>query len=240
VTRLADAVDSGDRGSIAAARLELHGAIAPAHGPVTIAVDVTDAVGPIVVASVEGVASLTAVRSTAARAVRRRLTIGRQAAAAAAVGIVDDMVRHGGLVRDGSEIRLPGTVAAGAESDLDLAVAMDRLERALAVAAPPGLVEAARSVGCPPEGIRALERAARIEILEPDLAYAASTYRALASRALAMAVLEPLTPAAFRDATGTSRKYVMAILTDLDRRGILRRTDAGHVPGPRAPSAGDR
>jgi selenocysteine-specific elongation factor len=240
VTRLADAVDSGDRGSIAAARLELHGAIAPAHGPVAIAVDVTEAVGPIVVASVEGVASLTAVRSTAARAVRRRITIGRQAAAAAAVGIVDDMVRHGGLVRDDSEIRLPGTVAAGAESDLDLAVAMDRLERALAVAAPPGLVEAARSVGCPPEGIRALERAARIEILEPDLAYAASTYRALASRALAMAALEPLTPAAFRDATGTSRKYVMAILTDLDRRGILRRTDAGHVPGPRAPSAGDR
>jgi hypothetical protein len=46
----------------------------------------------------------------------------------------------------------------------------------------------------------------------------------------------PLTPAAFRDATGTSRKYVMAILEDLDRRAILRRTADGHVPGPRAPS----
>jgi hypothetical protein len=42
-----------------------------------------------------------------------------------------------------------------------------------------------------------------------------------------------------RDALGTSRKYVMAILTDLDRRGMLRRTDAGHVPGPRAPSLRD-
>ena len=29
----------------------------------------------------------------------------------------------------------------------------------------------------------------------------------------------------------------MAILEDLDRRGILRRTDAGHVPGPRAATA---
>ena len=49
-----------------------------------------------------------------------------------------------------------------------------------------------------------------------------------------MARTAPLTPAALRDATGTSRKYVMAILADLDRRGILRRTPDGHVPGPSA------
>ena len=80
-------------------------------------------------------------------------------------------------------------------------------------------------------------RAARIVVLEPDLAYAMTTYRDLAARALSMAVRAPLTPAAYRDATGTSRKYVMAILEDLDRRAILRRTPAGHVPGPKAPAA---
>ncbi len=74
----------------------------------------------------------------------------------------------------------------------------------------------------------------RLVRLEPDLGYASTTYRELAARALALASAGPLTPAAFRDATGTSRRYVMAILEDLDRRGILRRTDAGHVPGPRA------
>ena len=47
----------------------------------------------------------------------------------------------------------------------------------------------------------------------------------------------PLTPAAYRDATGTSRKYVMAILEDLDRRAILRRTPDGHVPGPQGARA---
>ena len=46
----------------------------------------------------------------------------------------------------------------------------------------------------------------------------------------------PLTPAAFRDATGTSRRYVMAILEDLDRRGILRRTPDRPRAGPRAPA----
>jgi hypothetical protein len=82
-----------------------------------------------------------------------------------------------------------------------------------------------------------MERAERIAILEPDLAYAMATYRDLSARAVTMAAREPLTPAVYRDATGTSRKYVMAILEDLDRRAVLRRTPAGHVPGPKAPRA---
>ena len=109
---------------------------------------------------------------------------------------------------------------------------MDRLEAALAVVTPPSLAEAARAAGCPPDGVRALERDGRIVRLEDDLAWAAATYRELVRRALAMAAAAPLTPAAFRDATGSSRRYVMVILEDLDRRGLLRRTDAGHVLGP--------
>jgi len=109
---------------------------------------------------------------------------------------------------------------------------MDRLEGALAVAAPPALAEAARAAGCPPDGVRALEGEGRIVRLEDDLAWAAGTYRDLVRRALSMAADGPLTPAAFRDATGTSRRYVLAILEDLDRRGLLRRGDTGHVLGP--------
>ena len=107
---------------------------------------------------------------------------------------------------------------------------------ALDTTAPPSLAEAARHVGCPPDAIRELERTGRIVVLEPDLAYAMATYRDLAAWAVTMAASEPLTPAAFRDATGTSRKFVMAILEDLDRRAILRRTPTGHVPGPKAPA----
>ncbi len=110
---------------------------------------------------------------------------------------------------------------------------MDRLEVTLSVVAPPSLAEAARTAGCPPDGVRALEVAGRIVRLEDDLAWAAGSYRELARRSLAMAAAAPLTPAAFRDATGSSRRYVMVILEDLDRRGLLRRTDAGHVLGPR-------
>ncbi len=111
---------------------------------------------------------------------------------------------------------------------------MGRLEAALAVPAPPPLGEAARRAGCPAEGVRGLEAAGRIVRVEDDLAWAGSTYRGLEALALRLATPGPLTPATLRDATGTSRKYVMALLEDLDRRGVLRRTPDGHVPGPRA------
>ncbi len=88
-------------------------------------------------------------------------------------------------VRDGDTLRRPGTAAAA--PDPDLAAAMDRLEAALATTSPPPLADAARATRCPPAGIRALEKAARIVVLEPDLAYAMSTYKELAGRALAMA-----------------------------------------------------
>ena len=112
---------------------------------------------------------------------------------------------------------------------------MDRLEALLDVPAPPDLSEAARAAACPPEGIRALEAAGRIVRVEADLAWATPAFRRLASAALELARRGPLAPAALRDATGTSRRVVMPLLEDLNRRGILARTPAGHVPGPRAP-----
>jgi hypothetical protein len=114
---------------------------------------------------------------------------------------------------------------------------MDRLEAALAVAAPPPLAEAARAAGCSPDGVRALIAEGRITRLERDLAWATPTYHRLARLALDLATAGPVSPAALRDATGTSRRFVLAILEDLDRREILRRTPDGHVPGPRAPKA---
>ena len=54
---------------------------------------------------------------------------------------------------------------------------MDRLEAALAVAAPPSLAAAARAAGCPPDGVQALERDKRIVRLEDDLAWATTTWQ---------------------------------------------------------------
>ncbi|HET8784424.1 MAG TPA: selenocysteine-specific translation elongation factor [Candidatus Limnocylindrales bacterium] len=215
------------------ARLDLHGSV---DG--RLASDVAALAQAAALEAVQPSASLTSARTAVAAALRRGITVRRDEAAGLASRVVDELVAAGRLVRDGDVVRRPGTTEP--RGDPKLAGAMDRLEAALATPTPPPLTDAARAVGCPPEGIRALEKAARIVVLEPELAYAMSTYRELAARALSMAAAGPLTPAAFRDATGTSRKYVMAILEDLDRRAILRRTPDGHVPGPKAPTPATR
>jgi selenocysteine-specific elongation factor len=174
--------------------------------------------------------SLAALRTDLVVAARRRVTLGREAAQVVARDAVERALADGTLARDGDRARDPDR-AAGLPSDV--LEAMDRLEAALSVAAPPALSEAAKAAGCPRDGVRALESAGRIVRLEDDLAWAAATYRELVTRAISMAAATPLTPAAFRDETGTSRRYVLVILEDLDRRGVLRRTDAGHVLGPK-------
>jgi selenocysteine-specific elongation factor len=243
--RLASAIAAGDRSRTAAALVELNG-VAVRDGAIALADDIREAVAAQLVAFVgEATAggpaverpALGAVRTRAARAIRREATVARQGAAGAAASLVEQLVADGRLVRDQDRIYLPGTAARQAPAaEPALAAAMDRLERALATNAPPSLSEAATDAACPEAGVRELERSGRIVVLEPNLAYAAATYEALAARAVEMAARGPLTPAAFRDATGTSRKFVMAILEDQDRRQVLRRTPDGHVLGPRAPA----
>jgi selenocysteine-specific elongation factor len=250
VGRLAAALESRDPWASAIARLDLHGVLGPgegaagpgaasplARGQVAVAPDIVETVEAAILAAVSattgGIGTLSDVRAVAARALRHEATIGRTAAATAAAAIVEGLVADGRLVRLRADVGLPGAARSTSVVDAALIAAMDRLERALAVAGPPALADAARAAGCPPDGIRELERRDRIVVLEPDLAYATSAYREIVAGALALASAGPLTPAALRDATGTSRRYVMAILADLDRRGILRRTPDGHVPGPR-------
>ncbi len=176
---------------------------------------------------------LAELRRSLSRSVRRQVTTDERTAGQLATAILDGLVDRGELVRAGDLVRDPSVT--GDALPPDVLAAMDRLEATLAVVAPPSLADAARAVRCPAEGLRALEAAGRIVRVDDDLAWAAPTYRQLETQALRLADAGPLTPAALRDAIGTSRKYVMALLEDLDRRGVMRRTPVGHVRGPRAP-----
>jgi selenocysteine-specific elongation factor len=222
--------------ALVAARLVLHGAI-PGN-PVRIADDIADGLATEILASVRLSGAwlpLADVRAMAVTALRRVVSLSVADARAAAASALDELVGDRRLERDGDRLGLAGT--APTDLSADTLAAMAALEAALDVPAPPSLAAAAGVAGCPPDGIRALESAGRIVRLDDDLAYAAAAYRRLEARAVELATAAPLAPAALRDATGTSRKYVMAILEDLDRREILRRTPAGHVPGPRAAAA---
>ncbi|HEX8025573.1 MAG TPA: selenocysteine-specific translation elongation factor [Candidatus Limnocylindrales bacterium] len=260
---LAVAVEGAGPDAVTDALLRLHGALPmrrvravkgalrPAGRPelseqpeareLVLAPDVTSTIEARIVAAVAagsavgaGAALVADVRASALRALRHLVAIDRDstpAAVAAVDRVLDSLVVRNAVARDGDRVRDP----AGPIIDPDLEAAMTRLEAALAVPAPPDLAAAARAAACPPEGIRRLIASGRITRLDKDLAWSTPTYHRLARLALDMAEAGPLAPAALRDATGTSRRFVLAILEDLDRREILRRTPDGHVPGPRAP-----
>jgi selenocysteine-specific elongation factor len=255
---LAAAIEAGDADAAADALLRLHGALsvgriaaitgalrrsdspmgpepeAQRHGLV-LATDVVAALESAALGLVKPSLPLGELRSALARALRRLVSVDRSGADAAGRAIdlvVDDLVARGRLVREGERVR---DSASGPAISPELAAAMARLEAALDVPAPPGLAEATRAAGCSPEGVRALVESGRISRVEPDLAWATPTYDRLVRLALDLAVPGPVTPAALRDATGTSRRFVLAILEDLDRRQLLRRTPDGHVLGSRAP-----
>jgi selenocysteine-specific elongation factor len=224
----------------ALAQLDLHGAIAE-PGVVGLAADIDGLLAERALAIVAvrhsaepgapGV-PVAALRAQVASELRRLVALDTADAARAAAATLDALVADGRLGRTGDAIHEPGRTRQGPSAELE--AAMERLEAAIDVATPPSLGEAMRAAGCPPGGLRALEAAGRIVRVDDDLAWSAAAWQRLSDTALRLAAAQPLTPADLRDATGTSRKYVMALLEDLGRRAILVRTPAGHVPGPRA------
>lgn len=77
----------------------------------------------------------------------------------------------------------------------------------------------------------------RGHVVERDGVYfhAATIDDAATIAASLLADTDGFTVAAFRDATGTSRKYVLPLLAELDARGITRRRGDLRIPGPRLP-----
>ncbi len=263
---LAFGVRTGDGPGAVVAAVDLHGALRIARaqalagalvdagadarlpalatsGRIALAPDVAAAVGERTIALVrahhdarplEPGVQVALLRAEAASALRRLVTLDRETAALVASGVVDAAVAAGRVVRRADRVALPGR-SEGFPPDVE--AAMDRLVAALGSTMPPPIDEAARAVDCPPEAVAALIATGRIVRLSDDVAFAATAYRRIEEQAVDLAREMPLTPATLRDRLGSSRKYVMTILEDLDRRGLLRRTPAGHVPGPRAVSS---
>jgi selenocysteine-specific elongation factor len=234
------AVRAGEPSAIEAALTDLHGIRRQGEG-VAIAEDVraslgTDAIDAVTAAYATikdraGLA-LAELRRVLASASRRHAGASADSDEVAADDVIGQLIDEGVIERDGDLVRLRGHAPAGV--DPIATAAAERLVSLLDVLAPPALSAATTTSGCEASAVRELEREGRIVIVDDDLAWSRDAYDALASTALTLAREAPMTPAALRDATGTSRKYVMALLEDLARRGVLARTPTGHVPGPRA------
>jgi selenocysteine-specific elongation factor len=105
------------------------------------------------------------------------------------------------------------------------AAARDALLAALREApfAPPRLSEAIASTGVPEAVVRQLEREGAVVRLGPDLVLAAEAIPASAEHLRAAFGEQTFTAAQAKDAWGTTRKYAVPLLEELDRRALTRR-----------------
>ncbi|MGH8910663.1 MAG: selenocysteine-specific translation elongation factor [Egibacteraceae bacterium] len=137
--------------------------------------------------------------------------------------LLDLLLRRSAIVAEGPGLRTP---AHRVTLDEDQTAARDALLAALAKApfAPPGLTDAARAAGACAALVRELEAAKAIVRLGPDLAVTAGALDQAHALLLAAYDAEgPLTAARAKEVLGTSRKFALPVLEELDRQGRTRR-----------------
>ncbi|MGH8931989.1 MAG: selenocysteine-specific translation elongation factor [Egibacteraceae bacterium] len=152
-----------------------------------------------------------------------RAAVGAGCPEALAATFLDLLVRRGTIVAEGPGMRTP---AHRVTLDEGQTAARETLLAALSNApfSPPTLSEAARAAGASPALVRELEAAKVIWRLTPDLAVTASALDLAVVRLRAAYQAEgPLTAARAKEILGTSRKFALPILEELDRQGHTRR-----------------
>jgi selenocysteine-specific elongation factor len=90
------------------------------------------------------------------------------------------------------------------------------------------------------EALRLAARAGRVVAVERDRYFSPRALTNLTTALAAIAASGPITPAAVREATGVSRKYLIPLLEWSDRAGFTVRRGEARAPGPalRHPSGG--
>jgi selenocysteine-specific elongation factor len=140
--------------------------------------------------------------------------------------VIDDVVdwcEHAGLVaREAAGLRLPDHRVA---LDEDQQRARDALLAALDASpfAPPSLSAAATAAGVSRPLLTEMESAGQVVRLAVDIAMTATAIEEATALLRAAAADGPLTASEARQVLGTSRKYVLPLLEELDRRGVTRR-----------------
>jgi len=137
--------------------------------------------------------------------------------------LLDALARSGTIVAEGPGLRHPDHAVrldpAQAEARRSLLAVLDTTRFN-----PPALGAAAAQAGASPALLRELEAAGDLVRLGPDLAMSAGTITAAIARLqTAFAAEGALTAARAKEVLGTSRKYALPLLEELDRRGATRR-----------------
>jgi selenocysteine-specific elongation factor len=116
------------------------------------------------------------------------------------------------------------------------AALVERLVSLLASAglAPPSVaeLESAHGIQGAAEALRLAARSGRVVAVERDRYFAESALAEFTAALARVAAAGPITPAAVREATGATRKYLIPLLEWSDRAGFTIRRGEARVAGP--------
>jgi len=155
--------------------------------------------------------------------VATRAAIGAGCPPELAGSFLDALVAQGRVVVEGPGVRAP-------HHAVRLAPAQARAREVLLAAlsqtpfSPPSLSQAAAASGASAALVKELESAGDIVRLAADLAVLPGTLELAVERLYEAAVAEgPLTASRAKEILGTTRRYALPLLEELDRRGRTRR-----------------
>lgn len=157
------------------------------------------------------------------RDVATRAAIGGGCPPELAALFLDALAARGSVVAEGPGVRAP-------QHAVRLSAAQARARQSLlsalgqALFSPPGLTQAAGVAGASTALVKELEAAGDLVRLGPDLAVLPATLDLAIARLRAAALTEgPLTASRAKEVLGTTRRYALPLLEELDRRGRTRR-----------------
>jgi selenocysteine-specific elongation factor len=129
---------------------------------------------------------------------------------------------------------LPGFSPRAIAGDADVALVLDEVARAGLT--PPSVPELETALGRRDVAaiLRSAAAAGRVEAVERDRYYARDALDRFVEVLRQLAAAGDITPAALRDATGASRKFVIPLLEWSDRRGLTVRVGETRRLGPAA------
>ncbi len=129
---------------------------------------------------------------------------------------------------------LPGFAPRAVAGEADMARVVDEVARAGLT--PPSVPELETALGRRDVAaiLRSAAAAGRLEAVERDRYYAREALERFVQVLRDVAAVGEITPAALRDATGASRKFIIPLLEWSDRRGVTVRVGEARRLGPRA------
>jgi selenocysteine-specific elongation factor len=143
------------------------------------------------------------------------------------------LLHAGTLIAEGSTLREPAFRPAAAGGDAMVARLVERLSAA--ALAPPTVaeLEAELKLRSVADALRLAARSGVVVAVERDRYFTRPALATFVATLRTLGADGPITPAALREATGLSRKFVIPLLEWADGAGLTVRNGEARVPGPR-------